>query len=59
MKTINFKTQRRALLADNKEQEYKQIIREYGTQSQMMAVAVKLAVLKAYKVPVSLFESQL
>ena len=57
MKSITFKTQRRALLADNRNDEYKECIRKFSTKNEMTAAAVKIAVLKEFKVPVDLFES--
>jgi len=58
MKSVTFKTERRALLADKKEKEYKECIRKYSTKNSFTAAAVKLAVLKAYKVPVDVYEGQ-
>ena len=58
MKGITFKTQRRAILAEGKNEEYKECIRQYSTKSSMTAAAVKMAVLKEFGVPVDLFDGQ-
>ena len=59
VKSIRFKTERRALLAEKKDQEYKECIRKFFDKNSMTEAAVKSAVLKHYEVPVETYENQL
>ena len=57
--SIRFKTDRRALLADKKEKEYQELIKEYTTKMNMTASAVKKQVFKLYGVSMGTYEEQI
>lgn len=55
-KAVSFKTERRALLEDNKEQEYQKTIQQFQTQQKITFSGVSKVVLQAFKIPMPVYQ---
>lgn len=55
-KNVAFKTERRALLEDNKEQEYQRCIQQFQQQQKIVFSGVTKCALEAYKIPMPVFQ---